>query len=456
LNSLTCDQTKAVVQQRRDEHSCETWSAEDSEYAHVSIVSIGDRHTGLRKNAAAINKVRETSSRTSNTCDATTPRTLRTSSSTYPSTEIGGNVSLCRVKSDADRLWAEHIFNFDIQETPAFLHSTAITSYHAAIQLELYVNWRHSITNKLLRLERGNIHISSQPEYQNLARIGNMVTVQLEETKRTVEKLWGLEQGKTKNEALTSKNTVNPYAAESNNGFGESTRIIPFKATEAGPSGLKRAAPKGETIDVMKAQEDTIRPQSKKHKIDVIVSDKIEQPQNSKFTASSSEKPTETHRQLPVSSPQPSTTTYIPHPLETPSSSRYISNSTTPYSTPAYPTTIPLPTPQQPLHPTNPTNISQKPNEADTRLPGPSPHPFLQPSPPSSSQYTHTNLAAQVIQPHLAPQTTSYASTPRQSTLLPRPNYMRTHTQAEPVYGTSYASSKFLSALPTPPESFDV
>jgi hypothetical protein len=291
LNSLTCDQTKAVVKQQRDGHSCETWSAEEFRYAHVSIVSLGDRHTELRKNAAAINKVREPSSGTSNTCDATTPRTLRTSSSTYANTEIAGNVSLCRVKSDAVRLWAEHIFNLNTQKTPAFLRSTAITSYHAAIQLELYVNWRNSITNKLLRLKRGNTHISSQPEYQNLARIGNMVTVQLEEAKRIVEKLWRLEQGKTKDEALISKNTVSLYAAEPNNGFGESTRIIPFKAAKAGPSGTKRAAPKGETIDVVKAQEDAIRPQSKKHKIDAIVSDDIGQPQYSKLTASSSEKP---------------------------------------------------------------------------------------------------------------------------------------------------------------------
>jgi hypothetical protein len=186
-----------------------------------------------------------------------------------------------RAKKDADRLWAEHQFNEpDLRIPPSFLLKETTSKYDGTIGMELLVFWKNAITRNLVGASSANTKYMFTPVYQQLkARETDLehrirvAYAQLNKFKKETtgngpaDGKFGTAAKTKEADARAAANSAAPKQAdakgarktpkrrtyssqraqpvhqEPNNGFGQSTKIIPYQTTGASIAGMKRPAP---------------------------------------------------------------------------------------------------------------------------------------------------------------------------------------------------------------------
>jgi hypothetical protein len=111
--------------------------------------------------------------------------------STLYNTHIPLALPLCqRAKNDADRLWAEHNFNFpDLLEIPRYLKDIPTTSFQADIQTELIIKWHLAITLHLAREANTNSAVMFTPKYKILKARADELAGKAEVWQQEVQRL---------------------------------------------------------------------------------------------------------------------------------------------------------------------------------------------------------------------------------------------------------------------------
>jgi hypothetical protein len=186
-----------------------------------------------------------------------------------------------RAKKDADRLWAEHQFNEpDLRIPPSFLLKETTSKYDGTIGMELLVFWKNAITRNLVGASSSNTKYMFTPVYQQLkARetdLEHRIQVAYAQLNKFKKETTGNDPAdgkfgtaaktkeadaraaansaapkqadpkktrKTPKRRTYSSQRAQPVHQEPNNGFGQSTKIIPYQTTGASIAGMKRSAP---------------------------------------------------------------------------------------------------------------------------------------------------------------------------------------------------------------------
>jgi hypothetical protein len=166
-------------------------------------------------------------------------------------------------KSDAEIVFAKHqLQNFGILITPSFLYVQPTSLYWQLIYWELLNMWRNSISQRLLDIAKGeSINVLTE-DYEQLQaceraihrRIKESYALLIEFNKKekallllpdrpTVPKT--PRPAKPTRQPDTPRSILKKPSKEPNNGFGDSTTIVPYQAPEAfmAKPGMKRPAP---------------------------------------------------------------------------------------------------------------------------------------------------------------------------------------------------------------------
>jgi hypothetical protein len=320
-----------------------------------------------------------------------------------------------RAKKDADRLWAEHQFNEpDLRIPPSFLLKETTSKYDGTIGMELLVFWKNAITRNLVGASSANTKYMFTPVYQQLkARETDLehrirvAYAQLNKFKKETtgngpaDGKFGTAAKTKEADARAAANSAAPKQAdakgarktpkrrtyssqraqpvhqEPNNGFGQSTKIIPYQTTGASIAGMKRPAP---------TNGNAMQPSPKRPVM------------------------------APPYSPHPSYRT-APTPRTTPQPTPGPNGATPPNGTATQPSfsyqprTAP-PTPHPSYHPTLPNGLSSQPSPRNTAVNLlNAPHPSYYPTPPNGTA-THPAPGTQHAATTQRPSARSYAYPP--------------------------------------------
>jgi hypothetical protein len=170
-----------------------------------------------------------------------------------------------RAKMDAERLWVQHRFNtVDLTTAPPFMAQPRTTVYEKAIALELAVFWRNTISSKMLKANTMHTQNMFTEKHKRLRQWENRLEHEIQVMHAELTRLEKEKTGHPVNASAAPKRTqatgpsrnvpkkpnkpptaprarpARPAVREHNAGFGESTKIIFFRAPEASMTGPER------------------------------------------------------------------------------------------------------------------------------------------------------------------------------------------------------------------------
>jgi hypothetical protein len=166
-----------------------------------------------------------------------------------------------RAKMDADRLWHQHKFvTMDLTTAPPFLKQDWPTPYEKCVALELMAFWKNTIIRKLLEGTDYQTENMFTNDYRTLRQWHDHLEQQMQLLHVALKQIEKENRGMATTSNAAPKGhkapapyrnppkksnkppTTRPIGQEPNAGFHSSTKITPFRASEASMTGTIRLA----------------------------------------------------------------------------------------------------------------------------------------------------------------------------------------------------------------------